>query len=121
MNEEILNVSGLKVKIGKKTILDGIEVRFSRGECVLIAFVWAFTKFDARPVSVFNKRYLARLAGIFLLGTAAALLYAYQTTDIGDTTYYEARDHEVLMKPLVKLGLGEPVRPGAWMIPTDWA
>jgi ABC-type multidrug transport system ATPase subunit len=37
MNEDILNVSGLKVKIGKKTILDGIEVRFSRGECVLIA------------------------------------------------------------------------------------
>ena len=37
MNEDILNVSGLKVKIGKKTILDGIEVGFSKGECVLIA------------------------------------------------------------------------------------
>jgi ABC-type multidrug transport system ATPase subunit len=37
MNEDILYVSGLKVKIGKKTILDGIEVGFSRGECVLIA------------------------------------------------------------------------------------
>jgi hypothetical protein len=59
---------------------------------VLIAFVWAFTKFDARPVSVFNKRYLARLAGIFVLGTAAALLYAYQTTDIGDTAYSLKRD-----------------------------
>jgi ABC-type multidrug transport system ATPase subunit len=37
MNEDILNVSGLKVKIGKKTILDEIEVGFSTGECVLIA------------------------------------------------------------------------------------
>ena len=37
MNEDILNVSGLKVKIGKKTILDGIEIGFSKGECVLIA------------------------------------------------------------------------------------
>ncbi len=37
MNEDILNVSGLKVKIGKKTILDGINVGFSKGECVLIA------------------------------------------------------------------------------------
>ncbi len=37
MNEDILNVSGLKVKIGKKTILDGIDVGFSKGECVLIA------------------------------------------------------------------------------------
>jgi len=37
MNETILNVRGLKVKIGKKTILDDIEVGFSPGECVLIA------------------------------------------------------------------------------------
>jgi ABC-type multidrug transport system ATPase subunit len=37
MSEDILNVSGLNVKIGKKTILDGIEVGFSKGECVLIA------------------------------------------------------------------------------------
>ena len=36
MNEDILNVSGLKVKIGKKTILDDIDVGFSKGECVLI-------------------------------------------------------------------------------------
>ena len=37
MNENILNVSGLNVKIGRKTILDGIDVGFKRGECVLIA------------------------------------------------------------------------------------
>jgi len=37
MSEDIINVSGLEVKIGKKTILDGIEVGFSSGECVLIA------------------------------------------------------------------------------------
>ena len=37
MNENILNVSGLKVKIGRKTILDGIDVGFMRGECVLVA------------------------------------------------------------------------------------
>jgi ABC-type multidrug transport system ATPase subunit len=37
MSENILNVSGLKVKIGRKTILDGIDVGFMRGECVLIA------------------------------------------------------------------------------------
>ena len=82
--------------------LDGFLVHLLPGTAVLllvpvlIAFVWAFTKFDARPVSVFNKRYLARLAGIFVLGTAAALLYAYQTTDIGDTTNYLTRDHKVI-------------------------
>ena len=37
MNEDILNVIGLKVKIGKKIILDEIEIGFSKGECVLIA------------------------------------------------------------------------------------
>jgi len=37
MNENILNVSGLKVKIGRKTILDGIDAGFKRGECVLVA------------------------------------------------------------------------------------
>lgn len=37
MNENILSVSDLIVKIGKKTILDGIKVDFSMGECVLIA------------------------------------------------------------------------------------
>lgn len=63
---------------------------------VLISFVWAFTRFDARPLSVFNKRYLVRLAGIFVLGTAAALLFAYQTTDIGDTSYYLTHDHKVI-------------------------
>ncbi len=79
--------------------LDGFLVHLIPGTAVLllvpvlIAFVWAFTKFDARPVSVFNKRYLARLAGIFVLGVAAALLYAYQTTDIGGTTSYLTRDH----------------------------
>lgn len=68
--------------------LDGFLVHIIPGTAVLllapllIAFVWAFTKFDARPLSVFNKRYLARLAGIFVLGTAAALLYAYLTTGL---------------------------------------
>ncbi len=37
MNESIVEVKGLTVKIGKKTILDDIQVSFSRGECVLIA------------------------------------------------------------------------------------
>ncbi len=37
MTEIILNVKGLKVKIGKKTILDDIEVSFAKGECVLLA------------------------------------------------------------------------------------
>ena len=74
--------------------LDGFLVHLIPGTAVLllvpilIAFVWAFTKFDARPVSVFNKKYPARLAGIFVLGTAAALLFACQTTDIVDMTYH---------------------------------
>ena len=74
--------------------LDGFLVHLLLGTVVLllvpvlITFVWAFTKFDARPVSVFNNRYLARLAGIFVLGMAAALLYAYQSSDIVDTTYH---------------------------------
>ena len=82
--------------------LDGFLVHLIPGTAVLllvpllIAFVWAFNKFDARPVSVFNKRYLVRLAGIFVLGTAAALLYAHQTTDIEDTTYTLTRDHKVI-------------------------
>jgi ABC-2 type transport system ATP-binding protein len=37
MHEEILSVSGLKVKIGRKTVMDGIDVGFTSGECVLIA------------------------------------------------------------------------------------
>lgn len=74
--------------------LDGFLVHLIPGTAVLlllpvlIVFVWAFTRFDARPVSVFNKRYLARLAGIFVLGTAAALLCACQTTDIVETAYH---------------------------------
>ena len=82
--------------------LDGFLVHLIPGTAVLllvpllIAFVWAFNKFDARPVSVFNKRYLVRLAGIFVLGTAASLLYAHQTTDIEDTTYTLTRDHKVI-------------------------
>lgn len=64
--------------------LDGFLVHLIPGTAVLllapvlIAFVWAFSRFDARPVSVFNKRYLARLAGLFVWGAAAALLYAYK-------------------------------------------
>ncbi len=63
---------------------------------VLISFVWAFTRFDARPVSAFNKRYLVRLAVLFVLGTVAALLFAYQMTDLGDTNYYLTCDHRVI-------------------------
>jgi hypothetical protein len=90
--------------------LDGFLVHLVPGTAVLllvpvlITFVWAFTKFDARPVSVFNKRYLARLAGIFVLGMAAALLYAYQATDIGDTTYLKRRHSD----SAVVSSIGEP-------------
>jgi ABC-type multidrug transport system ATPase subunit len=37
MNDSIVNVTGLKVRIGKKTILKNLEVEFRQGECVLIA------------------------------------------------------------------------------------
>lgn len=64
MSETILKVNGLKVKIGRKTILDDVSVEFAAGECVLIAGANGAGK----------STFLKCLAGVFL-------------PDQGDITY----------------------------------
>ena len=60
------------------------------------AFVPAFGRFDARPVSVYNRRYFKLLFSFLLAGSLASLLVTYLATEAGRTSYFLTEDHQFI-------------------------
>jgi hypothetical protein len=82
--------------------LDALQVRLIPIAALFLllptaaAFVPAFRRLDARPVSVYNRRYFKLLFSFLLAGSMTSLLVTYLATEAGTTSYFLTEDHKLI-------------------------
>ncbi len=61
-----------------------------------VSFVWAFKKWDVRPVLVYNLRYFALLIPLCLVALIGAVLFTDLNLKAGHRDFFLTRDHKLI-------------------------
>jgi len=63
---------------------------------LVVSFVWAFKKWDVRPVLVYNRRYFALLVPFCALALISAVLFADLNLNAGHRDLFLTQDHKLI-------------------------